>query len=474
MDREPQSPVFQGLPHSPKERKKMKKFIKPVCILAVLSVFALIPAAGRKIDARAAGDVAINPSVFPDEHFRQYISENCDPNGDGVLSPSEIAAVEMLSCDYLGISNIIGVEHFTSLKELYCGSNQITQFDLTHNTQLEILECTENQLTWLDLSQNTKLTSVVCDLNKIASININNCTQLDCLVCNDNRLTMLLVNGCPALTNLTCNNNKLTSLNISNNPNLNNLFCHDNPIEYLDIYHNPVLLNAYKNGVMEKYDEFSAYYDDNAYICVTSTTTILSDAKGKNSVTVIFDDIPRNAWYINAVQFVYDRKIMAGMGRSFKADTPVTREQFTQILYNMQGQPAVSIPNPYPDVAYDGWYYHSVLWAREKNIANGKGDGTFGVGSEISRQEMATMLYKYAKLCGYNLAKDDGKIYQYPDAGLVSSWARDSMNWALTQGIMSGKGSGGDTSSYRLDPAGKATRGEAASMIKKLLEKNGK
>ena len=452
----------------------MKRLGKSFLIIAALAVFVPALSMGGKIDSLAAGDVPIDPSVFPDEHFRQYISENCDTNKDGVLSPSEIAAVDMLSCDYLGISNIIGVEKFTALKELYCGSNSITQFDLTQNRELEILECTANQLTWLDLSQNTKLTSVVCDENKIGSIDINNCSQLECLVCNNNRLEILLVNGCPALTNLTCNYNRLSNLNIANNPNLNNLFCHDNAIQYLDIYHNPILLSAYKNGVMEQYEELSAYYDDNAYICVGSSTKILSDAKGKNSVTVIFDDIPRNAWYINAVQFVYDRKIMAGMDNLFKPNNPVTREQFTQTLYNMQGQPAVTIANPYPDVAPDGWYYKSVLWAREKNIANGKGDGTFGVGSNISRQEMATMLYKYAKLCGYNLAKDDSRIYQYPDAGDVSGWAKDAMNWALTQGIMSGKGSGGDASTYRLDPTGSATRGETASVIKKLLEKNGK
>ena len=100
-------------------------------------------------------------------------------------------------------------------------------------------------------------------------------------------------------------------------------------------------------------------------------------------------------------------------------------------------------------------------------MADGKSDGTFAPNNNITRQDLAMMLYAYAQYKNYNLDKNADALNGFSDAGKVSGYAKNAMTWAVTQGILSGKGG-------RLDPAGKATRAEFAQMIMKLLQKNAK
>ena len=168
---------------------------------------------------------------------------------------------------------------------------------------------------------------------------------------------------------------------------------------------------------------------------------------------------------------------MAGTGTdvygrvTFVPNKPISREEFVQVLYNATGKPTLTIDNKFPDVANNGWYKNAVIWANENNIANGLGDGSFGVGKNITRQDLALMLYKYAALRGCSLDATDGAIYQYADGTVVSDYAKTAMNWAVTNGILSGKGTAGEPIyTFRLDPAGSATRAECAAMLKNFME----
>ena len=188
---------------------------------------------------------------------------------------------------------------------------------------------------------------------------------------------------------------------------------------------------------------------------------------GDSSVTDLFDDIKAGAWYVPAVQYVYDNNLMAGTngGKSFSPSSNITRGMIATVLYSNEGKPATSIANPFSDVKDGAWYYNAVLWAKEKGVADGKSDGTFGPNNNITRQDLALMLYAYAQYKNYNLDKNADALNGFSDAGKVSGYAKNAMTWAVTQGILSGKGG-------RLDPAGKATRAEFAQMIMKLLQKN--
>ena len=163
---------------------------------------------------------------------------------------------------------------------------------------------------------------------------------------------------------------------------------------------------------------------------------------------------------------------MNGKGDYFDPQGNLTREQFAQVLYNHSGAPAVGqAANPFSDVKKSGWYYQAVLWAYQNGVASGRG-ATFGVGDNITRQELARMLYNYAKLKGYDLTMEEGVIESYVDYGQVAVWGREGFDWAVSQGVITGKGTPGDVANYRLDPNGLATRAECAMMMMRLLQKN--
>ena len=189
-----------------------------------------------------------------------------------------------------------------------------------------------------------------------------------------------------------------------------------------------------------------------------------------------FSDVSASSWMISPVVYVYDNGLMAGKGSDkygdvkFDPSSPITREEFVQVLYNAENKPSVSISNRFPDVANSGWYKNAVLWANANNIANGQGDGKFGVGKNITRQDLAMMLYKYASFKGYSLDAYAGEIYKYADGNKVSGYAQTAMDWAVTNGVLSGKGtSGRPISTFKLDPAGTATRAECAAMLKNFM-----
>ncbi len=194
-----------------------------------------------------------------------------------------------------------------------------------------------------------------------------------------------------------------------------------------------------------------------------------------------FADVARDSWQYVSAKYVYDKGLMTGKGKDesgkiiFDPNKPIPREEFVQVLYNASDkpEPAVEIENKFPDVK-NAWYKNAVLWANANDIANGKGNGDFGVTESISRQDLALMLYKYARMNGYDLTANAGEINKYADGQKVSSYAKTAMDWAITKGVMSGKGTKGeDISTFRLDPAGTATRAECAAMLKNFMEAYG-
>ncbi|MCR5846751.1 MAG: S-layer homology domain-containing protein [Lachnospiraceae bacterium] len=193
-------------------------------------------------------------------------------------------------------------------------------------------------------------------------------------------------------------------------------------------------------------------------------------ASADGNVVNIFDDVEAGKWYVNAIQFVYDRGIMVGTSaNTFGVHQKLQREQFAQILYSMAGKPFLKrgIKNPFSDVPDEpGYPRNAILWAYSEGIVAGNADGTYGVGQAIQRQAVAGMLYKYAQKYNYDLTVNPEALTGFNDSKKVSNWAGNSMKWAITQGIITGK------DDRTLDPLGNATRAECAAMIMRLINKN--
>ncbi len=206
-----------------------KKFLKRAAAFAVASLMAVgvitvlpdecLPQIGSVVSAEEteAGGVAINAVNFPDEIFRQYISENFDKDKNASLSSSEISSANYINVNDKGVQNLKGVEYFTSLIFLECEKNQLTSLDISNNTALTTLCCYRNQLTSLDVSNNIALEELWCDGNQLISLDLRNNTALTLLYCGDNQLTSLDLRNNTALkavngnfTKFSCDNNKFS------------------------------------------------------------------------------------------------------------------------------------------------------------------------------------------------------------------------------------------------------------------------
>ncbi len=189
----------------------------------------------------AAEDVEINESYFPDAKFRQYIADNFDKDGDGVLSAEEITAVTEIYVNKKGISDLSGLKYFIKLRALYCTDNQLTSLDVSNNTALQALWCYNNQLTSINVSNNRVLEDLRCNDNQLEIIDVSSCPALTRFECNSNQLTSLDLSSNPKLTYLVCYHNQLTSLNVSETSDLKFLSCYLNNLTSLDLSSNSAL-----------------------------------------------------------------------------------------------------------------------------------------------------------------------------------------------------------------------------------------
>lgn len=175
-----------------------------------------------------------------------------------------------------------------------------------------------------------------------------------------------------------------------------------------------------------------------------------------------FTDVAAGAWYADAVQFVYENGLMAGItATTFGPNVTTSRAMLATILYRLEGEPNVTAAS-FTDVESGMYYTDAVAWASSKGIVTGYGDGTFLPNKAISREEMAAMLYRYASYKGYDVTgiKDLGG---YSDAGSVSSYAVEALQWATGAGLVTDMGDG------TLSPTGLASRAQIATILMRFL-----
>ncbi len=170
-------------------------------------------------------------------------------------------------------------------------------------------------------------------------------------------------------------------------------------------------------------------------------------------------DVELNAWYHEAVDYVVEHGIMAGVSATaFQPNGSLTRGQVVQILHNLEGKPEETAEAPFTDTA-GHWALEAIAWAAQNNVVAGYDDGTFGPEKLVTREEFAQMLYNYAKFKGYDLTAG-GDLTQFPDAGAISDWAETALSWANGKGLINGHDNG------TIDPQGNTTRAQAASIMK--------
>lgn len=171
-----------------------------------------------------------------------------------------------------------------------------------------------------------------------------------------------------------------------------------------------------------------------------------------------FGDVSEKAWYYSAIEYVYEHGLMAGTSATtFEPNATLSRAMVAQILYNLEGQPTVEGESAFTDTNTH-WAATAITWAQKTGVVSGYENNTFRPNKAVTREELAQMLYNYAKYKEYNLTAK-GDLTVFPDGSKVSSWAETAMAWANGNRLING------FEDNTLRPDGDSTRAQAASIL---------
>lgn len=181
-----------------------------------------------------------------------------------------------------------------------------------------------------------------------------------------------------------------------------------------------------------------------------------------------YSDVSKQDWFYEAVQFVSENGLFQGFpDGSFQPGQPMTRAMFSVVLGAMAGMEEADAAGKagFTDVPQDSWYSQAVNWAAEHGIVTGNGDDTFSPEDSITREQLAVMLYRYAKFAGKNVTTADTGNPEFSDWEAVSDWARDAMLWAVnTASLIQG------VSKDSLEPHADASRAQVAAIVQRFVE----
>ena len=176
-----------------------------------------------------------------------------------------------------------------------------------------------------------------------------------------------------------------------------------------------------------------------------------------------FTDVRESDWFYEDVAFAYENGLFAGTSdTTFSPNASMTRAMLVTVLYRLEGQPAVNGRSGFSDVQYNGYYEDAVTWAADNGIVNGTSTTTFSPNANVTREQMAAILYRYAQYKKYNTAASSG-LNGFTDHASVSGYAAASLEWAVAEKLVNG-------SAGKLMPTGNATRAQVAAILHRFVE----
>ena len=181
-----------------------------------------------------------------------------------------------------------------------------------------------------------------------------------------------------------------------------------------------------------------------------------------------FEDVKKNDWFYENVKYVVENKLMNGVaGTQFAPNDTLTRAMLVTVLYRNEGEPAVNKSLPFADVGMGAYYTNSVIWAKQNGIVNGVSETEFAPDIKITREQIAAIMYRYAKYKGYDVSVGENtNIFSYDDAESISEYAIAAMQYVVGSGLLKGK------SASTLNPQDYATRAEIAAVLQRFIENN--
>lgn len=196
------------------------------------------------------------------------------------------------------------------------------------------------------------------------------------------------------------------------------------------------------------------------------TTGVIKISVSTKTDSAQFKDVTRSnvgTWAADAVDFAYHFGLVSGVSKTeFAPNSPMTRAQLVTVLYRAAGSPSVTVSTNFEDLDVGSYYYSAVVWANVNGIVNGTSDTTFSPDSRLTRQQLAAILYRYARAFGGDTSYI-GNLSHFTDRHQVDSYATTPMIWAVSHEIISG------TSDTTLSPLSTATRAQVVVILHRYL-----
>ena len=417
--------------------------------------------------------------------------------------------LQKLSCSAMKLKKL-DVSRCTELLKLYCNDNQIETLDLRSNKKLRALECQNNRLSWLNLSSNTALDPRYVDCSgNVYDIKVDENLQykvypdLPCYGATEGTYftaarasdwtggTVSKVDGWDVLTLDNRDVKEVTYKYDTGNAKIGKVaftLKTEVPAKYITISFDPnggtgtMKPMRVKAGVgytlpectftPPEGKEFAGWLAVNgnvypagnvATFSIDQTLKATWKDKAEVDVTEMFTDVTKN-WAYPGIQYCMTHGIMGGMGDGTFAPTgTTTRAQIVQILYNLEGTPAVSGTTPFTDLTAN-WYKPAILWAYQNNVVAGTSPTTFDPDQPVTREQIAVILTQYM----FHVLKMErtwtpADLSTFPDGAQVSGWAKEAMQDAVALGLINGT-KAPDGKVY-LDPQGSAARQQVATIL---------
>ena len=196
------------------------------------------------------------------------------------------------------------------------------------------------------------------------------------------------------------------------------------------------------------------------------TTGVIKVSVSTKTDSAQFKDVTRSnvgTWAADAVDFAYHFGLVSGVSKTeFAPNSPMTRAQLVTVLYRAAGSPSVTVSTNFEDLDVGSYYYSAVVWANVNGIVNGTSDTTFSPDSRLTRQQLAAILYRYARAFGGDTSYT-GNLSHFTDRRQVDTYAVTPMTWAVSHEIISG------TSDTTLSPLSTATRAQVVVILHRYL-----
>lgn len=176
-----------------------------------------------------------------------------------------------------------------------------------------------------------------------------------------------------------------------------------------------------------------------------------------------FVDVKKDDWHYESVKYVYENNLMQGTGNGFEPESKMTRAMLVTVLYRIANPEATENTHNFNDVSDGQWYSDAVAWAASNKIVSGVSETAFAPDEDITREQMALIIYRFAKMQGFNVS-ETSNLENFTDTNNISDWALDAIKWANSASLVNG------TSDTTLSPKDTATRAQVAAILMRFCE----